>query len=104
MEPKGDTTASLLTVNIMQEPFDITIGEIDYAIFPEGNDTYVVFKDGKEYVQIQKDTESQWLKLDPETALPLFEEDEEINAIGREIMAYVPEVEEEEDEEADEED
>jgi len=86
----------------MQEPFDITIGEIDYAIFPEGNDTYVVFKDGKEYVQIQKDTESQWLKLDPETALPLFEEDEEINAIGREIMAYVPEIEEE-DEEAEEE-
>jgi hypothetical protein len=85
----------------MQEPFDITIGEIDYAIFPEGNDTYVVFKDGKEYVQIQKDTESQWLKLDPETALPLFEEDEEINAIGREILAYVPEAEE--DEEAEEE-
>ena len=81
----------------MQEPFDITIGDTDYAIFPEGNDTYVVFKEGKEYVQIQKDTESQWLKLDPETALPLFEEDEEINAIGKEIVAYIPE-EEEEDE------
>jgi hypothetical protein len=81
----------------MQEPFDITIGTTDYAIFPEGNDTYVVFKDGKEYVEIQKDTDSQWLKLDAETALPLFEEDEEINAIGREIMAYVPE-EEDEDE------
>lgn len=86
----------------MQEPFDITIGAIDYAIFPEGNDTYVVFKDGKEYVQIQKDTESQWLKLDPETALPLFELDEEINAIGREIMAYVPEPEEEDEEAEDE--
>ena len=81
----------------MQQPFDITIGDTDYAIFPEGNDTYVVFKDGKEYVQIQKDTESQWLKLDPETALPLFEEDAEINAIGREISAYVPEEEEDED-------
>jgi len=81
----------------MQEPFDITIGTTDYAIFPEGNDTYVVFKDGKEYVEIQKDTDSQWLKLDAETALPLFEEDEEINAIGREIMAYVPE-EKDEDE------
>ena len=75
----------------MKEPFDITIGTTDYAIFPEGNDTYVVFKDGKEYVEIQKDTDSQWLKLDAETALPLFEENEEINAIGREIMAYVPE-------------
>jgi len=82
----------------MQEPFDITIGAIDYAIFPEGNDTYVVFKDGKEYVQIQKDTDSQWLKLDAETALPLFEENEEINAIGREIAAYVPEEEEEKEE------
>jgi hypothetical protein len=80
----------------MKEPFDITIGTTDYAIFPEGNDTYVVFKDGKEYVEIQKDTDSQWLKLDPETALPLFEENEEINAIGREIMAYVPEEEDEE--------
>lgn len=81
----------------MQEPFDITIGAIDYAIFPEGNDTYVVFKDGKEYIQIQKDTESTWLKLDPETALPLFEENAEINAIGQAIIAYVPEPEEDED-------
>ncbi|MCX2482026.1 hypothetical protein [Pedobacter sp. MR2016-24] len=81
----------------MQEPFDITIGTIDYAIFPEGNDTYVVFKDGKEYLQIQKDTESTWLKLDPETALPLFEENAEINAIGQAIVAYVSEPEEDED-------
>lgn len=87
----------------MQEPFDITVGNVDYAIFPEGNDTYVVFKDGKEYAEIQKDTESQWLKLDAETALPLFEEDEEINAIGREIAAYVPEPEEEGEETGDDE-
>ncbi|WP_316741612.1 hypothetical protein [Pedobacter antarcticus] len=82
---------------IMQEPFDLTIGETDYAIFPEGNDNYVVYKDGKEYLQIQKDTESQWLKLDPETALPLFEEDAEVNAIGAAINDYVPEPEEEEE-------
>ncbi len=80
----------------MQEPFDITIGTTEYAVFPEGNDTYVVFKEGKEYVQIQKDTEEQWLKLDTETALPLFEADEEINAIGRAIVSYVPEEDEEE--------
>lgn len=82
----------------MQEPFDIEIGDVSYAVFPEGNDTYVIFKEGKEYVHIQKDTDLQWLKLDEETALPLFEIDEEINNIGREIMAYVPEVEEEDEE------
>jgi len=81
----------------MQEPFDIKIGNTDYAVFPEGNDTYVVYKDGKEYLEVQKDTDSQWLKLDPETALPLFGEDEEVNAIGRAILAYVPE-EDDEDE------
>lgn len=78
----------------MQQPFDISIGNIDYAVFPEGNDTYVIFKEGKEYAHIQKDTDLQWLKLDPETATPIFEIDEEINSIGREIMAYVPEEEE----------
>lgn len=79
----------------MQQPFDIKIGNIDYAIFPEGNDTYVIFKNGKEYLQIQKDTDLQWLKLDPETSLPLFDIDEEVNNIGREIVAYVPNEEDE---------
>ena len=71
----------------MIQPFDIEIGAISYAIFPEGNDTYVVFKEGKEYAQIQKDTAEQWLKFDKETALPLFDYDEEINQIGKQIEA-----------------
>jgi hypothetical protein len=83
----------------MQQPFDISIGNLEYAVFPEGNDTYVIFKDGLEYVHIQKDTDLQWIKLDPETETPLFDTSEEINQIGQEIMAYVPE-EEELDEEA----
>lgn len=83
----------------MQQPFDLTIANIDYAVFPEGNDTYVIFKDGKEYVHIQKDTDTQWIKLDPETATPVFETNEEINSIGAAILAYVPEEEEDGDEE-----
>jgi hypothetical protein len=81
----------------MQQPFDIIIGNTDYAVFPEGNDTYVIFKNGKEYTTIQKDTDLQWLKLDPETALPVFEADEEINKIGQAITAYVPEEDEDEE-------
>lgn len=79
----------------MQEPFDIHTGNTDYAVFPEGNDIYVIYKNGKEYAHIQKDTDLQWLKLDPETATPLFETSDEINAIGQAILAYVPEEEEE---------
>ena len=72
----------------MDEPFDIEIGGIEYSVFPEEEDVYTIFKDGQEYVKIQKDTELQWLKLDPDTDLPLFAEDTEINQIGREIIAY----------------
>ncbi len=86
----------------MQQPFDITISNVDYAVFPEGNDTYVIFKDGKEHVHIQKDTDTQWIKLDPETATPVFETNEEINSIGAAILAYVPEEEEDEDYETEE--
>lgn len=87
----------------MQEPFDIQVANIDYAVFPEGNDIYVIYKNGKELAHIQKDTDTQWLKLDPETATPTFEPDEEINAIGQAIVAYVPEEEEDEEEYNDEE-
>ena len=84
----------------MQQPFDIHIGDTHYAVFPEGEETYTIFKNGKEYMQIQKDSEMQWLKLDPETAIPMFEPNEEVNLIGKEISEYK---EEEEDEDEDDE-
>ncbi|MDB5136506.1 MAG: hypothetical protein JWP37_3109 [Mucilaginibacter sp.] len=71
-----------------EEPFDIEIGVITYSVFPEGEDIYAIFKDGIEYVKIQKDTEQHWLKLDPATEMPLFDNDEEVNTIGRQIEAY----------------
>jgi hypothetical protein len=72
----------------MTEPFDLEINGITYSVFPEGEDIYAIFKEGIEYIKIQKDTEAHWLKLDPATEMPLFDNDEEVNAIGREIAAY----------------
>ena len=72
----------------MSNPFDIEINGTTYSIFPEGEDIYAVFKEGEDYLRIQKDTESHWLKLDPETEMPFFDNDEEVNVIGREIAAY----------------
>ena len=74
-----------------KEPFDIEIGAIVYSVFPEEEDVFMVFKDGLEYVKIIKDTETQWLKLDPETELPLFGMDEEINLIGQKIAEIIGE-------------
>lgn len=69
----------------IQEPFDIEIGTIVYSVFPDEKDTYTIFKEGKEYVQIIRDTDTHWLKLNPETGLPMFGMDEEVNLIGKEI-------------------
>ena len=33
----------------------LELNNINYAVFPEGNETYTIYKEGKEYVQIQKD-------------------------------------------------
>ena len=83
----------------MQEPFDIELGGIVYSIFPEEEDTYTIFKDGAEYVKIQKDTDEHWLKLDEETDLPLFTEDAEVNDIGKAIATYNGDDEADEDRE-----
>jgi hypothetical protein len=72
----------------MEEPFDIEIGAVTYSVFPEEDGMYTIFKEGIEYVKIQKDTEQQWIRLDPETELPTFQTDDEINTIGKEIVIY----------------
>lgn len=69
----------------MKEPFDLEIHGITYSVFPEEKDTYMIFKEGKEYLIIQKDDGTQWLKLDPESGIPLFGLDEEVNLIGQHI-------------------
>ncbi|MFD2163616.1 hypothetical protein ACFSJU_14495 [Paradesertivirga mongoliensis] len=72
----------------MQQPFDIELGGVIYSVFPEEEDVYTIFKEGEEYIKIQKDTDQHWLKLDDETDLPLFTEDQEVDNIGRAISEY----------------
>lgn len=86
------------------QPFDLEFNNINYAVFPEGSETYTIYKDGKEYLQIQKDEGEQWIKFDSETGTPVFETDEEVNALGKLITTYIENPEEDEDEESDESD
>lgn len=73
----------------MKEPFDITIADKTYSVFPEEDNMYTIFKEGEEYVKIQWDKDSVcWLKLDPLTELPLFEEDQEVNQVGLQIQKF----------------
>ncbi|MEO7214216.1 hypothetical protein [Mucilaginibacter sp.] len=82
----------------MQDPFDILVNGIVYSVFPEEDNVYTIFKAGVEFGKIEKDTENHWLKLNPETEMPMFDNDTETNQIGQAISNHVPE-EEDEDEE-----
>ena len=84
------------------QPFDLQLNDTDYAIFPEGNNTYIIFKEGQEYLHIQKDDGEQWIKFDKETGTPDFDADVEVNALGKLIAEYKEEPEED-DEDDDEE-
>lgn len=81
------------------QPFDLEIGSAFYAVFPEGNETYTIFKNGKEYLQIQKDEGDQWLFFDSETGTPNFEASDEVNQLGKLIATYKELPEDDEDEE-----
>lgn len=80
-----------LNILDMQEPFDIELYNTVYSVFPEEKNTYTIFKEGKEYIQIIWDDRSQWLKANPETGLPMFGMDEEVNLIGQKITEYIGE-------------
>ena len=82
----------------MQDPFDLLVSGIVYSVFPEENNVYTIFKAGTEFGKIEKDTDNVWLKLNPETETPMFDNDAEVDAIGQAITNYVPEEEDEDDE------
>ena len=71
-----------------KDPFDIEVYGTVYSVFPEEDATYTIFKNGEEYLHIVKDSESDWIKLDMETSMPLFGIDEEVNLLGRKILEY----------------
>ncbi|GGH01092.1 hypothetical protein [Mucilaginibacter phyllosphaerae] len=83
----------------MQDPFDVLVNGIFYSVFPEEDNVYTIFKAGNEFGKIEKDTDNVWLKLNPETEIPMFDHDAEVDAIGQAITNYVPDEEDEEDEE-----
>lgn len=82
----------------LQEPFDVLVNGVVYSVFPEEDNIYTIFKAGTGFGKIEKDTDNVWLLLDPETDTPLFDNNTEVDAIGQAITNYVPEPEDEDEE------
>jgi hypothetical protein len=83
----------------LQEPFDVLVNGVVYSVFPEEDNVYTIFKAGTEFGKIEKDTDNVWLLLDPETDTPLFDNNTDVDAIGSAIANYVPEPEDDDNEE-----
>lgn len=60
-----------------------------YEVIPEEDGVYTIFKDGMEYIQVMRNKNLKWLRIDYKTDLPVIEENEEVDAIGRVIVKFL---------------
>lgn len=73
----------------MEESFYFKGGGNIYEIIPEEDGVYTVFKDSIEYIQVMQHKNSKWLRIDYKTDLPIVEENEEVDSIGRVIVKFL---------------
>ncbi len=60
-----------------------------YEVIPEEDGVYTVFKDGIEYIQVMQQKNLKWFRIDYKTDLPIIEENEEVDSIGRVIVKFL---------------
>lgn len=72
-----------------EESFYFKGGGSIYEIIPEEDGVYTVFKDSIEYIQVMQHKNSKWLRIDYKTDLPIIEENEEVDSIGRVIAKFL---------------
>lgn len=72
-----------------EESFYFRGGGSIYEIIPEEDDVYTVFKDSIEYIQVMQHKNLKWLRIDYKTDLPIIEENEEVDSIGRVIVKFL---------------
>ncbi|HTM97766.1 MAG TPA: hypothetical protein VL088_03440 [Pedobacter sp.] len=71
--------------------FYFKIGKVIYEAVREEDGVYTIFKDGDEYIQVMQYKSLKWLRIDYKTDLPIIEENEEVDSIGRVILRYLKE-------------
>jgi len=69
----------------MLEPFYAKLNGIIYEIIPEEGQTYTIFKWGDEYMQILRNKNKKWMRIDYKTDLPILEVNDEVEDLGMAI-------------------
>ena len=60
-----------------------------YEVIPEEDGVYTIFKNSIEYIQVMRNKNLKWLRIDYKTDLPVIEENEEVDSIGRVIVKFL---------------
>jgi len=69
----------------MEESFYIKVNNILYEVITEESHTYTIFKWGAEYMQILRNKNQKWMRIDYKTDLPIVEENDEVEDVGEAI-------------------
>jgi len=75
----------------MDESFFIKVNGIIYEIIPEDEGTFTIFKDDAEYMQMLRNKNKKWMRIDYKTDEPILEENKEVEDVGRLIDRYLNE-------------
>ena len=66
----------------MLAPFYTKLNGDIYEIIQEEGDTFTIFKWDHEYLQILKNKNHKWMRIDYKTDLPIVEENDEVEDLG----------------------
>ncbi len=66
----------------MLEPFYVKVNNILYEVVPEEDRTFTIFKWGQEYMQILRNKNLKWMRIDYKTDLPIVEINDEVEDLG----------------------
>lgn len=71
------------------ESFYAKLNGIIYEIIPEEDDTYTIFKWGAEYMQVVRNKNLKWMRIDYKTDEPIVEVNDEVEDVGVAIVKWL---------------
>ncbi len=73
----------------MDQSFYIKVNGVIYEVIPEEGNTFTIFKSDAEYMQILRNQNNKWMRIDYKTDEPILEENKEVEDVGRLIDRYL---------------
>lgn len=70
---------------MMDDSFYVKINGLIYEIIPEEDQIFTIFKQGEEYMQIFRNSNKKWMRIDYKTDLPIVEINDEVEDLGKVI-------------------